>query len=128
MQRVFPYFYTAFFARVALALLLALTLLGIALRVRDTGTSVFASLAAFLLVSPTLHPWYLLWVLPFAAARREPAFLYLACAVPLSYGLLYPLPGMSPAAIRLVEYGPFAVLLGVTLWRSRSQLGSATRG
>ena len=52
----------------------------------------------------------------------------LACAVPLSYGLLYPLPGMSPAAIRLVEYGPFAVLLGVTLWRSRSRLGSATRG
>jgi hypothetical protein len=127
MQRVFPYFYTAFFARAALAVLLALALLGIALRVRDTGTSVFASLAAFLLVSPTLHPWYLLWVLPFAATRKEPAFLYLACAVPLSYGLLYPLPGMSPAAIRLVEYGPFAVLLGVTLWRSRSRRGSATR-
>jgi hypothetical protein len=126
MQRVFPYFYTAFLARVTLALLLALALLGIALRVRDTGTSAFASLGAFLLVSPTLHPWYLLWILPFAAARKEPAFLYLACAVPLSYGLLYPLAGMSPAAIRLVEYGPFALLLAITLWRSRR--GSATRG
>jgi hypothetical protein len=128
MQRVFPYFYTAFFARVALALLLALALVGITLRVRDTEASVFASLGAFLLVSPTLHPWYLLWVLPFAATRREPAFLYLAGAVPLSYGLLYPLPGMTPAAIRLVEYGPFAVLLGVTLWRWRSRRESATRG
>ena len=128
MQRVFPYFYTAFFARVALALLLALALLPIALRVRDSGTSVFASRGAFLLVSPTLHAWYLLWVLPFAAARKEPAFLYLACAVPLSYALLYPLPGMTPAAIRLVEYGPFAVLLAITLWRWRSRQGSATRG
>ncbi|MEP6471414.1 MAG: hypothetical protein ABJC28_05320 [Acidobacteriota bacterium] len=128
MQRVFPYFYAAFFARVALALLLALVLAGITLSVRDAETSVFASLGAFLLVSPTLHPWYLLWVLPFAARRREPAFLYLAAAVPMSYALLYPLPGVSPAAIRLVEYGPFAVLLGVTLWRWRSRRRSAKRG
>jgi hypothetical protein len=121
MQRVFPYFYTAFFARVMLAIVLALALVLIATRVRDDlELAVFASLAALLLFSPTLHPWYLLWVLPFAARRGEPAFLYLATIAPLAYGLLYPLAGWSPVSIRVVEYGPFAVLLGVGLWRHRS--------
>jgi hypothetical protein len=121
MQRAFPYFYTAFFARAMLAILLAFALVLIATRVRDDlELAVFASLAALLLFSPTLHPWYLLWVLPFAAKRGEPAFLYLATAAPLAYGLLYPLAGWSPVSIRVVEYGPFAVLLGVGLWRNRS--------
>ena len=119
MQRVFPYFYTAFFARVALALVFAIVLVGIAAKVADTETAVFASLGAFLLFSPTLHPWYLLWVLPFAAKRREPAFFYLSCAAPLSYGLLEPIPGWTPIAIRLFEYVPFAILLGMTLWPGR---------
>jgi glycosyl transferase family 87 len=123
MQRIFPFFYSAFFARVALAGMLALVLLGIALRVRDPEAAIFASLGAFLLASPTLHPWYLLWVLPFAAKRREPSFLYLSCAVPLSYGLLYPLPGFTPVGILVLEYAPFALLLGATLWRSRARAG-----
>ena len=83
-----------------------------------------ASIAALLLFSPTLHPWYLLWVLPFAAERREPAFLYLSFAAPLSYGLLYPVPGLSPTAIRVLEYGPFAALLAAPLLR-RLQEGRA---
>ena len=119
MQRVFPYFYTAFFARVVLLLVLTIVLLGIAVKVVETEAAVFASLGAFLLFSPTLHPWYLLWVLPFAAKRREPAFFYLSCAVPLSYGLLDPIPGWTPIAIRLLEYVPFALLLGRTLWPGR---------
>jgi hypothetical protein len=119
MQRVFPYFYTAFFARVALALVLAIMLVGIAVRIGETEAAVFASMGAFLLFSPTLQPWYLLWVLPFAAKRREPAFFYLASAVPLSYGLLEPIPGWTPLAIRLVEYVPFALLLASTLWPAR---------
>jgi hypothetical protein len=120
MQNVFPWFYSAFFARAALALLLAAALAFIAWRGGETESAVFASLGAFLLISPTLHSWYLLWVLPFAAKRREPAFFYLSSAVPLSYGMLYPLRGMTPAAIRLLEYVPFTVLLGITLWKSRT--------
>ena len=117
MQDLFPFFYTAFFARVLLGLALFVVLVGIAVRERDLDGAVFASLAALLLASPTLHPWYLLWVLPFAAKRREPAILYLSFAVPLSYALLYPLPGWSARTVVLVEYVPFAVLLGWTLFR-----------
>jgi hypothetical protein len=128
MQRIYPYFYTAFFARALLGALLAAALVAIAIKVGDLELAVFASLGALLLASPTLHPWYLLWVLPFAAKRREPAFLYLCTAAPLSYGLLYPLAGGTPLTIRVAEYGPFAVLLGWRLWRGvRSPLATSRR-
>jgi hypothetical protein len=121
MQKVFPYFYTAFFARALLGVLLAAALLVIAATVKELELAVFASLAALLIASPTLHPWYLLWVLPFAAKRREPAFFYLSTAAPLAYGLLYPLTGWTPVAISFVEYAPFALLLGRTLSRTEKE-------
>ncbi|HSE65331.1 MAG TPA: hypothetical protein VLG15_17130 [Thermoanaerobaculia bacterium] len=128
MQRIYPYFYTAFFARVLLGALLAAALVAIAIKVGDLELAVFASLGALLLASPTLHPWYLLWVLPLAAKRREPAFLYLCTAAPLSYGLLHPLAGGTPLTIRVAEYGPFAVLLAWGLWRGvRSPLATSRR-
>jgi hypothetical protein len=116
-QGVFPYFYSAFFARALLGLLLAAAILVIGRRVEDLRASVFASLAALLLLSPTLHPWYLLWVLPFAAMRREAAFLYLSFVVPVSYALLYPLSGVPRGLVYAVEFLPFAVLLALTLAR-----------
>jgi hypothetical protein len=120
-RRVFPYFYSAFFARALLALLLAIALVVAALATRGVETSVFASLAALLLFSPTLYPWYLLWILPFAAKRREPAFLFLCSCAPISYALLYPLPGVSRGLVLACEFVPFAILLAWTL-------GSARRG
>ena len=116
-QGVFPYFYSAFFARALLGLLLAAALIVIGRRVAELSASVFASLVALLLLSPTLHPWYLLWILPFAALRREPAFLYLSFAVPVSYALLYPLSGVSRGIVYAIEFLPFAVLLVMTLAR-----------
>lgn len=121
-QTVFPFFYSAFFARVLLALVLAAVLVLIAWRVAGLEESVFASLAALLLVSPTLHPWYLLWVLPFAAKKREPAFLYLSFSVPLAYALLYPIhpiPRVWPPLVLVLEFVPFGVLLSRSLWLSR---------
>jgi hypothetical protein len=121
-QEVFPYFYSAFFARAILGVLLVSAILLIGWRVRLPEASVFASLAALLLLSPTLHPWYLLWVLPFAAMRREPAFLFLSFAVPISYALFYPLPGVPPGLILLAEYVPFlALLLRTTLGTRRGE-------
>ncbi|MEP6768180.1 MAG: glycosyltransferase 87 family protein [Acidobacteriota bacterium] len=119
--RVFPYFYSAFFARAFLAIILGFLLLAIAWRVTDLWASVLASVGALLLVSPTLHPWYLLWVLPFAAARKEPAFLWLATAAPLAYAIFYPTPGISAAAVYAIEYVPFAALLLWPLLRRRSR-------
>jgi hypothetical protein len=127
-QGVFPYFYAAFFARALLGLLLAAALLVIGRRRTDLRASVFAGLAALLLLSPTLHPWYLLWVLPFAAMRREPAFLYLSFVVPVAYALLYPLPGVPPGLVYAFEFLPVAVLLALTLARRQRQTTEGGRG
>ncbi|MGH9369657.1 MAG: glycosyltransferase 87 family protein [Thermoanaerobaculia bacterium] len=124
-QSVFPYFSDGFFARAALGTVLLLLLAAIGWRVRDPRTATFASLCALLLFSPTLHPWYLLWTLPFAAERREPAFLYLSFAVPLSYGLLHPTPGLSRPLIFGLQYLPFALLLAGTLLKARRRARAA---
>ncbi len=120
-QSLFPYFYDGFFARAALGLLLAAILAAIAWRARDARAATFASLAALLLLSPTLHPWYLLWILPFAAERRAPAFLYLSFAAPLAYALADPIAGLSPGWVLAAEYAPFAVLLSATLVRAAAR-------
>ena len=124
-QSVFPYFYDAFFARAALGVLLAAVLVVIAWRVRDPTAAVFASIASLLLVSPTLHPWYLLWTLPFAAQRREPAFLFLSFSSPLAYGLLYPIPMLSRSFLLLAQYVPFTLLLAATLARALRRRANA---
>ena len=120
MERVWPYFYPEFFARAALGLLLAAGLLVIALRAADPVRAAGASIGLLLLVSPVLHPWYLLWALPFAALSRSAAFLYLSAAVPLAYGLLYRAPFFSPPVILLIEYVPFAAFLVRDVLRSPS--------
>ena len=38
-----------------------------------------------LLLAPTLHPWYLLWVLPLLTFAPSPAWLLLCCLAPLAY-------------------------------------------
>jgi alpha-1,6-mannosyltransferase len=119
--KVFPFFYSAFFARAILGIALAILLAFVALRVGELWAAVLASVGALLLFAPTLHPWYALWVLPFAAVRRNPAFLWLASVVPLAYGLLYTTGGLTPAAILAIEYVPFAILLvAVPIFRRRA--------
>ena len=87
-------------------------------RVRRLESAVFASLSALLLLSPTLYPWYLLWILPFAAKRQNAAFLYLSFAIPLSYALLFPPPGIPAGFVLAAEYVPFAILLVLGLRRA----------
>jgi hypothetical protein len=118
-QDVFPFFYSAFFARVALAFLLMLALAWITWRVREPLDGTLASLGALLLLSPTLHPWYLLWLLPFAAARKNAAFLYLSWAASLAYALMYPIAALPEGAVYAIEYVPFTVLLLLGVRRAR---------
>jgi len=50
--------------------------------------AIFLTLAAFLILTPTLHPWYVTWILPFAAfvpTRTAAAWLWLATVSPLLY-------------------------------------------
>jgi hypothetical protein len=111
MQKVWPWFYPEFLARVVLAAALAAGLVAVAARAEDPVRAAGASIALLLVASPVLHPWYVLWVLPFAALRRDAAFLYLAAAVPFGYALLHPVAPFSPPVVLAIEYAPFGALL-----------------
>jgi hypothetical protein len=69
----------------------------------------FLLLTAALLFSPTVHPWYVLWVVPFLALRPDPAWILFTGLVPLSY--LIGAGPLSEGSIRAVEYLPLFVLL-----------------
>jgi len=72
-------------------------------------------IGAGLLVSPTFHPWYALWVLPMAALGGNAPFLLLSGLAFLGYwGLAaYQLTGVwpEPAWTRLVMWLPVWILL-----------------
>ena len=88
---------------------------------------------AYLLLTATLHPWYVTLILPFLAfllpapgqtnsiRRFVWPWLYLSCAVAFSY-LTYidPADLHEYALIRPVEYAPFFLLM---LWASLPYLG-----
>ncbi len=70
-------------------------------------------LATVMLLSATVYPWYLMWVLPWAALCRQRAWLALALLVQLSY-----LPQAIGVElfpwIHMAIWVPFAVLLALT--------------
>ncbi len=76
---------------------------------------------ALIALSPTVHPWYLLWMVPLVALRPNRAWLYLSGSVFLAYyGLArYRELGVWPEPwwLKLLIYGPFLVLLVVDGWR-----------
>ena len=75
-------------------------------------------MGAGLLLSPTVHPWYVLWVLPMAALRGHAPFLLMGGLAFLGYwGLapyeatgVWPQPGWNRAAMWLPVWG-------LLLWR-----------
>ena len=77
----------------------------------------FLLLAAALLLSPTVHPWYVLWILPFLALRPDPAWILFTGLVPLSY-LIGAVP-VSEGAVRAIEYVPLFALLFLQALRVR---------
>ena len=70
-------------------------------------------LGSGLLLSPTVHPWYVLWILPMAALRKSAPWLLLSGLVFLGYwGLgtyqatgIWPQPGWMRAVIWLPVWG-----------------------
>ncbi len=79
---------------------------------------------AVLVLSPTLHPWYVLWMVPLIAIRPNAAWLYLSGSVFAAYyGLgTYRSEGIWPEPwwVRTVVYGPFFILLARDAWRDPS--------
>lgn len=81
---------------------------------------------AYLLTTPNLFPWYALWIVPVAAMTPAWPWLYLSCAVALTYLVFAEPVWRIPAWVPAVEFGPLAVGLGLAAWRVRR--GAAARG
>ncbi|MDX1632500.1 MAG: hypothetical protein R3234_11595, partial [Thermoanaerobaculia bacterium] len=123
-NRWYPFVYPRLLAKVLLAALA----LGVWVRSWFRGAVAPATGELFgglLLCSATLYPWYLLWVLPWAALYRRRAWLWASLALPFSY--LVGLEGM--ALWPWLYLGIWAPFLGFALWQgSREGWGWAWVG
>jgi hypothetical protein len=103
-------------AKLALGLVMAVWIYTVTRRRLDPLQESLLLLGAVILLSPTVHPWYLLWILPFAAARLSWGWLLLCLTVSLAYcggGQDVPWP------VRCVEYVPPLTVMLLGAVRSR---------
>jgi hypothetical protein len=131
---VFPDEAASFFARLA-AGVIYLGALALALAFRATPVALAeVAFGAFLLFTPVLHPWYVVWMLPLVAAGASPAWIALAALTPLGYEPLarWLSDGkwQDPAWTRALEHGiPWLILVARSLIRhQRPLLSFVVRG
>jgi len=115
-NRFYPWVYPQMMAKGLLGLLLA-SLCWRIWRDRQAGpaTATGRVFGALVLCSATVYPWYLLWVLPWAALSMQRAWLALSALVLLSYLPQFAGVPLMPWVF-LGVWAPFFLLL----WRDRS--------
>lgn len=92
---------------------------GIVWRSRDPGRIALWGCGAFVLLSPTVHPWYVLWALAAGLWCAVEAWSLLAVLVPLAYLVWGPQGWSEPAWVAPLIYTPFYVCL---LWTGLRRL------
>ena len=128
---IFPDEAANFAARAAAGLLLLLA--AAVAWVRRAPPEKFAEvvLGGFLLLTPTLHPWYVLWVVPLLALGASAAWLALAALAPLGYEplgrWLLGGPWQDPVWTRALEHGLTIGLLLLGLIPAKRPLLSSDR-
>jgi len=114
-------------ARGAIALLFLVRAWGLWRSRRPPLEASVAMLGLFLVLTPTLHPWYLTWLLPFLTLKPRVAWFLFFAAAPLLY---WPLTGWlasaewnEPAWLWYAIVPPFAVV-----WLVEERLRSEREG
>lgn len=93
----------------------------------DTWHAAGLAIGAWLALGPfSVHPWYVLWMVPFLCLKPSPAWLYFSGAVVLSYTQYLVHPEELPWWAWLGEYGPVFVLLAVAAWRRTRRAAAAS--
>lgn len=132
----FPFGLTGETARaVAMALLFAVMLAALVTIARARGpepdgswTAAALAAGAYLLLVPTsMHPWYVMWIVPFICVSRSPGWLYFSGAVTLSYLKYVVDPAPFPWWAWAAEYVPLYAVLGLTAWRAFGRRQAVTR-
>jgi hypothetical protein len=101
--------------------LLAICLVWLYLFVHDQLRSVYLALGCLLVFLPTLHPWYMVLIIPFLVFFPSRAWLYLQTAVVITFlvSAVEVNTGVFQEItwLKLIEYIPFYGLLLVGLFR-----------
>jgi glycosyl transferase family 2 len=101
--------------------ILACGLTGTFLLIHDPIRSVFWALGWLLICLPTLHPWYLVVILPLAAIFSSAPWIYLSGAMAVTFSVLaieYRTGQFQEIHwLKILEYTPFYFLLGWGLFR-----------
>lgn len=82
---LYSYAYPQFLARLVLLAAAAVLWLRLWRRRPEPVPAAFGAFGAVLLMSPTFYPWYLIWILPWAALTGARAVLVLSATLPLAY-------------------------------------------
>lgn len=108
-NRWYPYIYPQLLAKLLLAVGFALACLWGWRRLREPAAATGWLFGTVLLFSATVYPWYVVWVLPWAALARHEAWLALSGLILLSY-----LPQRGGVDlfpwVYLAIWGPFAAV------------------
>jgi hypothetical protein len=71
-------------------------------------------IGTILLLSPTVHPWYIMWLVPYLCFFPSPAWLMLTSTVALSYHAPFLAspgePWQEHTWFKILEYAPFFLL------------------
>lgn len=122
LDRLYPFLYPQLLAKLLLAAGAAAVVLR-SLRDRQPVAGSRRLFGGLLICSATVYPWYLLWVLPWAALDRHAPWLLAAALAPLLYlpqlssgGAFDVFPGVWAAV-----WGPPALLAAGGWWRARAR-------
>jgi hypothetical protein len=122
-NRLYPYVYPQFLAKLALALALGAWVVVVSWRRTDPIAAALRVFAAILLLSATVYPWYALWVLPWAALEQRWPWIVLSLSLLASY-----LPRLLDVPLLpwpfLLVWGPFLIAL---VWTRRTAARAAVR-
>jgi hypothetical protein len=125
------YFFTGslFIAKAIGALFLLGLLSYLTLKEEDPLRSCYLLISCSLLLSPTLHPWYLSWIIPFLCLYPNRSWLLLSGLVGISYYVLidYANKGIWQESlwIKALEFIPFYILL-IFDWIRRPKLNESS--
>jgi len=101
-------------AKTFISAILAIIIIYVIIKKIEFPRAVFVILCAMLILSPSVHPWYLLWILPFLCIYEKASWLVLTGTIVFSYSVLtgyYFLGEWRESVIgRLFVYAPFCLV------------------
>ncbi len=120
-----PVYWTSWVGKAALLCIVAWLLKRDAGAAPDLMARLWIIAGAITLFTLTLHPWYLLWLIPFLAIQPRPEWIYLSGAIAITYSFYLVAPA-TRGLIGILEYLPF-LLLACRGWREYVLIPPGTR-